>query len=91
MVQARLNPKLVRSNSEQSFELPDEVKRRHVYFASDVFIERVLPHFSQQLSSPAEVAEGLVSSSMANLQFSDAGMATGRPPHVSRKYGFRHT
>ena len=62
LIQSRLDPKLVRCKPEQSFKLPDEVKRRHPDLTRDVFYrKRVLPHLSQQLASPAEAANGILS------------------------------
>ena len=36
LVQARLDPKLVRREPEQRFKLPDEVKGRDPHFSRDV-------------------------------------------------------
>jgi hypothetical protein len=62
LVQARLDSKLMGGEPKQSFKLPDEVKRRHPDFSCDVlYRRRVLPHLSQQLSSPAKAAKSIVS------------------------------
>jgi hypothetical protein len=73
LIQSRPDPKLVRRNTEQCFELPNEVKRRHVRFASDVpYRQRVLTDLGQQIPSPAEAAKSIRSQQHCELQFNNA-------------------
>jgi hypothetical protein len=61
VIQPRPYTKLVRRETEQRLKPADEVKRRHPRFPRDVLNrERLLPHFAEQLSSPAETSESIV-------------------------------
>ena len=68
-IQARLNPELVRREAEHRLELPDEVKRRDTDLARHVLDrDRRLRHLHQQVSSPAQASERVVSQQHRNLQ-----------------------
>jgi hypothetical protein len=62
VIESRLNAKLVRRRAEDRLELANEMKRRDMELARQVFDRwRRLASLPQQVASPAEAPESLVS------------------------------